>query len=57
MCGFAPVTAMLAALTGEPLTGRLLRWGHSGEVARMRDVVGYAAIVFESASPLPPAVK
>ncbi|HYA54053.1 MAG TPA: AmmeMemoRadiSam system protein B, partial [Thermoplasmata archaeon] len=50
MCGIAPTTAMLSALQGENAVPRLLRWGHSGEVEKMRDVVGYAAIVFESAS-------
>jgi MEMO1 family protein len=49
MCGIAPTTVLLAALAGERLTPRLLRWGHSGEVARMRDVVGYASILLESA--------
>jgi MEMO1 family protein len=44
MCGIAPTTALLVALSGEPLEARLLRWGHSGESAPMRDVVGYAAI-------------
>ena len=48
MCGIAPTTALLAALEGSELDARLLRWGHSGEVERMRDVVGYAAIVLES---------
>jgi MEMO1 family protein len=45
MCGVAPTTVLLAALAGRPLRAELLRWGHSGEVARMRDVVGYAAIL------------
>ena len=48
MCGIAPTTVLLAALKGEEVTPRLLRWGHSGEVETMREVVGYAAIVFES---------
>ena len=47
MCGIAPTTVLLAALAGENLTPRLLRWGHSGEVEKMREVVGYAAIVLE----------
>ncbi|MGP8074255.1 MAG: AmmeMemoRadiSam system protein B [Thermoplasmata archaeon] len=47
MCGIAPTTVLLAALTGQKLTARLLRWGHSGEVAPSRQVVGYAAIVLE----------
>lgn len=57
MCGIAPATVLLAALAGRSLTGRLLRWGHSGEVAPMDDVVGYAAVVFESDTPLRPTVK
>jgi len=51
MCGVAPTTVLLAALAGTDARPRLLRWGHSGEVERMRDVVGYASIVFESPSP------
>ena len=53
MCGIAPTTALLAALSAEPLAARLLRWGHSGEAAPMRDVVGYAALVLEHAPPDP----
>ncbi|MGP8147005.1 MAG: AmmeMemoRadiSam system protein B, partial [Thermoplasmata archaeon] len=49
MCGIAPTTVLLAVLEGLNVQPRLLRWGHSGEVEKMRDVVGYAAIVFESA--------
>jgi MEMO1 family protein len=49
MCGIAPTTVLLSALAGEKLTARLLRWGHSGEVAPSRQVVGYAAIVLERA--------
>ena len=52
MCGIAPTTVLLAALEDEPLTPRLLRWGHSGEAEPMHEVVGYASILFESASPL-----
>jgi len=48
MCGIAPTTVLLAALEGSDVRPRLLRWGHSGEVEKMREVVGYAAIVFES---------
>ncbi len=47
MCGVAPTSVLLAALEGRHLRPRLLRWGHSGEVEPMREVVGYAAIVFE----------
>lgn len=57
MCGIAPTTVLLAALGGEPLSARLLRWGHSGEASPMRDVVGYAAIAIEAPSALPPPVK
>src|SRR5271157_1113856 len=48
MCGIAPTTVLLAALRDSNVRPRLLRWGHSGEGERMRDVVGYAAIVLES---------
>ncbi len=48
MCGIAPTTVMLAALADRRLDARLLRWGHSGEVEPMPDVVGYAAIVLEA---------
>ncbi|HKN06120.1 MAG TPA: AmmeMemoRadiSam system protein B [Thermoplasmata archaeon] len=48
MCGIAPTTVLLAALEGLDVRPRLLRWGHSGEVEKMRDVVGYASMVFES---------
>ena len=55
MCGIAPTTALLAALEEEELTTRLLRWGHSGEVEPMREVVGYAAIAIEAGvNPAPP---
>lgn len=47
MCGIAPTTVLLAALAGRRLSARLLRWGHSGEVAPGREVVGYAAVVLE----------
>src|SRR5208282_2413879 len=36
MCGIAPTTVLLAALAGSGLRPRLLRWGHSGEVEKMR---------------------
>lgn len=48
MCGIAPVTVLLSALAPEPLTVRLLRWGHSGEAEPMATVVGYAALTLES---------
>jgi MEMO1 family protein len=52
MCGIAPTTVLLAALEEEALDARLLRWGHSGEVEAMREVVGYASILLESREPL-----
>jgi AmmeMemoRadiSam system protein B len=57
MCGIAPTTVLLAALAGEELTARLLRWGHSGEATPMRDVVGYAALLFEASSSSATPVK
>jgi len=53
MCGIAPTTTMLAATQGEELTAKLLKWGHSGEVESMANVVGYAALLLESRTPLP----
>ncbi len=49
MCGIAPTTVLLAALAGESLVPKLLRWGHSGEVEPSARVVGYAAITLERA--------
>ncbi|HTP53472.1 MAG TPA: AmmeMemoRadiSam system protein B [Thermoplasmata archaeon] len=57
MCGIAPTTVLLSVLAGRPRRAELLRWGHSGEAARMRDVVGYAAIVLSEAGPGRPSVK
>jgi MEMO1 family protein len=57
MCGIAPTTVMLCALAGTPVRPRLLRWGHSGEVAPSRQVVGYGAIVLEGTEPSRPSVK
>lgn len=54
MCGVAPTTVLLSALEEEPLEVRELRWGHSGEVEPMADVVGYASLLLESATPLGP---
>ncbi|MGI0140088.1 MAG: AmmeMemoRadiSam system protein B [Thermoplasmata archaeon] len=52
MCGIAPTTVLLQALAGEPLRARTLRYGHSGEAARMATVVGYVSVVLETdASP------
>ncbi|MCI4364604.1 MAG: AmmeMemoRadiSam system protein B [Thermoplasmata archaeon] len=48
MCGIAPTTVLLAALAEEPLSARLLGWGHSGEARPMEDVVGYAALLLET---------
>ncbi len=50
MCGIAPTTVLLATLEDESLGARLLRWGHSGEVEPMREVVGYAALALEAPS-------
>ena len=55
MCGIAPATVLLFATQDEPLTARLLRWGNSGEVEPMPEVVGYASILLESELPLAPA--
>jgi hypothetical protein len=52
MCGIAPTTVLLEALSGEPLTTRFLGWGHSGEEEPMREVVGYASLLLESSEPL-----
>ncbi len=57
MCGIAPTTVLLAALEDEPLTARLLRWGHSGEAEPMREVVGYASLTLETPTAGPPSVK
>jgi len=53
MCGIAPTTVLLFATQEEPLTARLLRWGHSGEAEPMSKVVGYAALLLESQLSLP----
>jgi MEMO1 family protein len=55
MCGIAPTTVLLFATQDEPLSVRLLRWGHSGEVEPVEDVVGYASLLLESQVPFPPA--
>ena len=57
MCGVAPTTVLLAALAEERLDVRLLRRGHSGEVAAMHEVVGYAALALEAPVGAPPSVK
>ncbi len=42
MCGYGPVVAMMTAIgTAKP---ELLRYGSSGDVSEMEDVVGYGAI-------------
>ncbi|MFQ6012248.1 MAG: AmmeMemoRadiSam system protein B [Thermoplasmata archaeon] len=46
MCGYGPVAAALVALGDAQ--GELLKYGHSGDVAPMRDVVGYAAIALRT---------
>jgi AmmeMemoRadiSam system protein B len=47
MCGYGPVMAAIAAskLLGGS-RGELLKYGTSGDVTPMRDVVGYAALAF-----------
>ncbi len=45
MCGYGPVMAMLHACGGT--TGTVLAYGHSGEVRRMGDVVGYCSMKIE----------
>jgi MEMO1 family protein len=57
MCGIAPTTVLLAATRDRPLIARLLRWGHSGEVAPMREVVGYAALTLEREDTSPTPLK
>jgi len=57
MCGIAPTTVLLAAFARRRPHVRLLRWGHSGEVEPMAEVVGYAAVALESRASPPPAVK
>ena len=52
MCGIAPTTVLLGALSEEPLAARLLRWGHSGEAEPMDRVVGYASVLLQSESAL-----
>jgi MEMO1 family protein len=47
MCGIAPTTVLLETLRAEPLSARLLAWGHSGDAERMARVVGYASILLE----------
>ncbi len=43
MCGYGPVMAMLEAVQGK--SAQLLRYGNSGDVRPMAQVVGYAGIV------------
>jgi len=57
MCGIAPTTVLLAALARRRPAVRLLRWGHSGEVEPMAEVVGYAALTLEARDAPPPGVK
>jgi AmmeMemoRadiSam system protein B len=58
MCGVAPTTVLLAALSAAHGPATLLHYGHSGEVAPMDRVVGYAAIAIERPSPMErPTVK
>ncbi len=57
MCGIAPTTVLLAALAGQAVTPKLLRWGHSGEVVPSSEVVAYAALVLERADETRRSVK
>jgi len=47
MCGYGPVMAAMVACEGAGAT--LLKYATSGDVHPMRDVVGYASVVFEKA--------
>ena len=50
MCGYGPVMAAIEATKAlGAKAGRLLKYGTSGDVAPMREVVGYASIAFERA--------
>ncbi len=42
MCGYGPVITMMVSTMYDK--GELLKYGTSGDISRMRDVVGYAAI-------------
>ena len=46
MCGYGPVMAMLEAVQGKK--AELLRYGNSGDVRPMEQVVGYAGIIVRS---------
>lgn len=48
MCGIAPTTVLLTLLQAEDDEPVLLRWGHSGEVEPMKEVVGYAGVIWRS---------
>jgi AmmeMemoRadiSam system protein B len=45
MCGYGPVMAMMTACKGGKAT--VLKYGNSGDVHPMREVVGYASVVIE----------
>jgi len=47
MCGYGPVMATMVACEGAKAT--VLKYATSGDVHPMRDVVGYASVVFEKA--------
>ncbi len=51
MCGIAPTTVALLALSDEALEATSLGWGHSGEAEPMREVVGYAALRLDRVGP------
>lgn len=48
MCGIAPTTVLLSALSEETLEARSLGWGHSGEAEPMPEVVGYGAVTLRA---------
>jgi AmmeMemoRadiSam system protein B len=43
-CGYGPIATAIMALNGNP---RLLKYATSGDIVKMKDVVGYASIVIE----------
>jgi AmmeMemoRadiSam system protein B len=48
MCGIAPTTVLLSALSDETLSAQSLGWAHSGEAEPMTEVVGYGAVTFRA---------
>ncbi len=45
MCGYGPIMAMMCAVHSR--SSKMLAYGHSGQVQKMRDVVAYCAIKIE----------